>query len=147
MKNTITMTVASVALLLSLGTFIFQMMSKPFGQGIDKYSFAEPLEAYKSALRMTINKDILAQIQFSAAINDRKLKEKLKTIKVHKVREYGGKTILFVEYDEAGLPKREVKGMEKDSASGFWYEVYVSTYGIEEQNPKLAKEMSEWEKK
>ena len=146
MKNTIAITMALVALLLSLGTIAFQLKSKPLGEGIDKYSFAEPLEAYKSTLQMNMNQDILAQIQFNAAISDRKTKEQLQTIKVHKTREHSGKTILFIEYNEAGLPKRKVVGMEKDAGSGFWHKDYTSTYEVEDKNPVLAAEMKEWEK-
>ncbi|RJP85215.1 MAG: hypothetical protein C4518_16445 [Desulfobacteraceae bacterium] len=146
MKNVIAITIALVALLLSLSTLAFQLKSKPLGEGIEKYSFAEPLEAYKSILQMKMNKDILAQIQLDAAINGRKIKEQLETIKVHKTREHGGKTILFIESNDAGLPKKKVVSMEKDAGSGFWHEVYTSAYEMEEKNPALAVEMGEWEK-
>ncbi len=135
---------AGLALLLSTGAIIIQLKSKPLGQGIEKYSFATPLESYKAGLQITVNKDFLAQIQLQAAISDRKIKEKLGTIKVHKTREHEGKTLLFIEYNEAGVPKREVVGMEKDAASGFWHEVYISTYTVEKTNPLIAAEIKTW---
>ena len=146
MKNVIAITMATAALLLSLTTIAFQLKSKPLGAGIEKYSFGAPLEAYKSKLQMPMNKDFLALIQFEAAISDRKIKEKLETIKVNKTREHGGKTIMFFEYNEAGLPKQEVVGMEKDADSGYWHEAYTSAYYVKETNPALASEMEEWEK-
>ena len=65
----IALSMASVALLISLGAMTLQIRSKPLGEGIQKYSFAEPLEAYKSFLQMSVNKDILAQIQLNAALD------------------------------------------------------------------------------
>ena len=144
MKITIAFTAALVSLLLSLGTIAFLLKSKPLGEGIEKYSFTEPLEAYKSTLQMGINQDILAEIQFQAVINERKKKEELQTIKINKSREYGGKTILFIEYNDAGLPKHKIVTMDKDANSGFWHEEYMGYYEIEDKNPVLAEEMKEW---
>lgn len=146
MKGTISIVIAIFSLLISVGTLTFQLKSKPLGDGIEKYSFAEPLDAYKSTLLMDINKDILAQIQFNAAISDRKTKEQLETIKVSKTREYEGKTILFIEYNEAGLPKHDIEGMEKDAVSGFWHNAYTSEYEMENKNPALAAEIKQWKK-
>ena len=145
-RNMIALSMASVALLISLGAMTLQIRSKPLGEGIQKYSFAEPLEAYKSFLQMSVNKDILAQIQLNATLSDRKIKEKLETIKIEKAREHDGKTILFSEYNEAGLPKRKVVSMEKDAGSGFWHEVYTSSYDIKDKNAALAIEIDLWEK-
>ena len=144
MKTGVALAMAGVALVLSLGAMVMQLKSKPLGEGIEKYSFATPLDSYRSGLQMDVNKDFLARIQLQAAITDRKIKEKLETIKVHKTREHAGKTLLFIQYDEVGGPKREVVGMEKDAASGFWHEVYTSAYSVKETNPALATEIEAW---
>ena len=149
MKGTISIVIAIFSLLISVGTLTFQLKSKPLGDGIEKYSFAEPIDAYKAILQMEINKDILAQMQFNAAIwaiSDRKVKEQLETIKISKTREYEGKTILFIEYNEAGLLKRDFEGMEKDADSGFWHKALTSEYEMEDKNPALAAEIKQWKK-
>lgn len=88
----------------------------------------------------------MLKYSFNAAISDRKTKEQLETIKVSKTREYEGKTILFIEYNEAGLPKRDIEGMEKDAVSGFWHKAYTSEYEMEDKNPALANEIKQWKK-
>lgn len=64
MKGTMSIVIAIFSLLISVSSLAFQLKYKPLSEGIEKYSFAEPLEAYKATLQMDINKDILAQIQF-----------------------------------------------------------------------------------
>lgn len=144
MKNNVAILISLVAFLTALGSIALQLQSKPLGDGIDKYSFADPLEALKSKLQMDVNQDYLAEFQLSHAITVKKNSEKLQTIKVNKTREYKGSTLLFIEYNEAGLPKREIVGMEKDASTGYWSNVYVSTYFVEKENPALAAEMKEW---
>jgi hypothetical protein len=147
LKSTIAITLALFSLLISLGITFFIIKYKPLGEGIDKYNFSDPLAAYKSTLQMNFNQDVLAQIQLNTAISGKKSREKDQTLKVNKAHEYGGKTILFIEYSEAGLPKKDIVGMEKDAESGLWHEEYIAAYQVEDKNPELAAEIKDWEKK
>lgn len=145
MKGNIAITIASVALVISVVVVVIQMRLNPLGDGIDKYSFTTPINAYRSTLQMTLNRDILAQIQFNWAIEAKGIQEKLNTLKVAKERAYGGKKLLFIEFEEDGVPKREVVTLEKNASSGFWYQEYVSTYEVEKHDAKLAAEINNWE--
>ena len=159
MKNALSIGIAVVALLLSLVTFVtvkknekrveqvrqWQLASKPLGEGIEKYSFSTPIDAYRSQLQMNLNNDILASMQFESAVSERKIREKLATLSVEKEREHEGKKLLFIEYKETGVPKRKVVALEKDAESGYWYIVHVSTYFLKDSNSALAAEMTAWE--
>jgi hypothetical protein len=142
MKDTMAIVIASIALVLS----VVAIATKPFGNGnINKYSFATPIDAYRSNLQMIVNKDFLAQIRYHFIIQSKGIEEKLNTLKVAKEREYGGKKLLFIEFTENGVPKKEVVTLEKDVSSGFWNNEYLSGYEVEKTEPYLAAEMKSWE--
>ena len=142
--NRIAVVIASLALLFSLASWV--RASRPHGKGLRGYKFDTPLNAHRSELRISLNNDALAWQQYAGALNDRKLREKLDTLKIAKTREHKGATILFFEYKEAGLPKREFVALEKDAESGYWHKVYVAAYSVrKEGNPALADEIEGWE--
>jgi len=145
MKSTIAIILSSVAIIVAGYNYYLSTARNPWGDSIEKYELANPLDAYKSLVEMELNKDFLALIQYQSAISYKKNREKLDTLKVQKEREFQGKKLLFVEYTEAGIPKREVVALEKEASSGYWFSVYVSSYKVKETNAALAAEMDLWE--
>ena len=138
--------VAGCALGLSILAVTIRIDDKPSGKGMGAYAFDTPLGAHQSMLEIQLNNDILASREYAGAILDRKIREELETLEVKKTREAKGATLLFVEYKEAGLPKRKILTMEKDAHCGLWSETYVSSFGLRDTNEALAAEMEEWEK-
>jgi len=51
----------------------------------------------------------------------RQIQEKLKTLTVSHEAEWRGKKILFVKYQEGGVPKYDTEAFEKDVETGMWF--------------------------
>lgn len=145
MKNAIAIILSSVAIVVAGYNYYLLTAKNPWGDSIEKYDLSSPLDAYKSLVEMELNKDFLALTQYQSAISGKRNREKLDTLRVEKEREFQGKKLLFVEYTEGGIPKREVVALEKEASSGYWFSVYLSSYGVKEANPALAGEMDSWE--
>lgn len=155
MKNNIALVVSIIALAMASLGFYFQYdhkikaqeVSESQASALDKYSFATPLQAYKSEIKMNATADEKAIDEYWVARNGDRLSEKIATLEVIESSDYEGSVIIFVEYKEDGLPKREAVQMEKDAKTGYWFnDGYISTYDIKDKNPALAKKIEEWNK-
>jgi hypothetical protein len=68
---------------------------------------------------MYMNEDVRAALQYQAMTENPE--ERLKTLKVHRQAAYQGTQILFVSYEQDGVPKHDIEAFERDAKSGFWF--------------------------
>ena len=55
--------------------------------------------------------------------------------------------IAFYSFEVKGIKRYEVRGFEKDKATGFWLHKYVSEFDAEKDNKVLASYMRSWRKR
>jgi hypothetical protein len=108
------------ALVISVATAIWTMVSDPLGSGLSNYDFSSPEQALRSSLAIEINHDIRAQLEFDRLVLGKKRAEKLKTLKIHRESEYQGKKLLFVSFEQNGIPRKDVEAFDKDADTGIW---------------------------
>ena len=108
-----------------------------------KYDFTTPEKALRSEVQARLNKHWAAILCYQAKVSEAIARERLETLKVCKTIEYGGKIILLVSVQERGIAKYEAVAMEKDAASGLWYEEKVGW--IQEEN--IRKVVDQWTSK
>lgn len=137
--------ISVVALLVSLGVAWRTFTHDPLGSGIDAYNFTTAKDALLSQLDMSINRDMRANFELMWVKAENAVKEKRESVRVHSESEYQGKKLLFVSFQENGVPKNAVEAFEKDAQTGFWFPTYVSTYGMDD--PSLEKAIKEWRDK
>jgi hypothetical protein len=134
--------VSAIAIVLSLCCIIYTTLHDPLGAGLSSYDFTTPQNALQSQLQIDANSDLRAAIELQRAKNGRAEQEKRDTVKVHRESSYEGKKILFISYNENGLPKHEIAAFEKDAETGFWFPGYVSTYKMNDS--ALESAIDEW---
>jgi len=131
MKNLplISITLSSVALLLSAYSIL-----KPnaLGKGISSYDLSSPEKALTSSLRMKVDGNYLAYIEYELGSPKEKgdAEEVLQNLEVHDTEDYDGKKILFVSYTKDGEKTYDIEGFQKASESGSWYRSRVSVYDM-----------------
>jgi hypothetical protein len=135
---------ASLALLAALAALGLVLFRNPLGAGVGRYNFSTPRDALFSGLEMDANHDLRAYIELHQIAEGPQIKEKLKTLEVRYEREYKGKKILFISYEEKHEKKHETAAFEKDAASGLWLRRFVSDYEVEKDDRNLAEEMRNW---
>lgn len=134
-----------LALLVSLGTagWIWLVGHQDTStQAIRGYSFSSPEDAMRSVLTMRKNGEFTALRSFDVAFNSSVIDEKLSSLKVHQIREYDGRRILFLSYKERGDDKYATEAYIRDAESGFWGPTRYEYYDVQDQ--ALASEMRNW---
>ena len=87
----------------------------------------------------------LALIQADIRRTRPKAQEKLRTLQIKKEAEWKGAKLLFVSYEEGGIPKFEVAGLEKDASSGLWFPKHFSRYSLPDDAKSLKQAIEAWE--
>jgi hypothetical protein len=137
------------------------------------YDFSTPGDAYRSNLRMEDSLDFRALVEYRRRIDEPEQKEKMNTLEIKREATVKlpkkkpdrfpigsgsassdaqkGPTrdvaLLFITYKKDGEDRYEVAGMEKNEKSGFWKSVYVTAFDVRDADPKLAKDMEDWDAK
>jgi ribosomal protein S27AE len=134
----------SLSLVIAVAALGVAVFRDPLGSGISKYDFTTPRAALESRMKMELNQDIRAMMEFQIRVRGKKEKERLATLEVRKEAEYQGKKILFIAFKVDGVNKYDTESFEKDASTGFWIPAYVGAYEVEKDNKELADQMRRW---
>jgi hypothetical protein len=138
---------------------IYSVSRDPFGSGLGGYDFSNASEAYKSQLRIEVNRDIKAAMALEKRLGGKESKERLESTKIEREADFKlekqGKNkdkttqykILFISSDEDGERRNRCVAMQLDEESGLWRRRYMSEFDVEKTDKKLASEMRDWERK
>ncbi|MGD8453606.1 MAG: hypothetical protein PVJ57_17465 [Phycisphaerae bacterium] len=133
-----------VALACSVASLTWAVLHDPLGRGMSAYDFTTPENALRSGLECSINGDIRAGIELQQTVSMKRDAEQLRTLKIHKEANYRGTKILFISYEQDGIPRHGISSYEKDADSGLWFETYLSEYSIDDD--ALEQVIKEWKK-
>ena len=149
-KASFTLICSMLALLLSATALILVIYGGNLSLASSKkrlarYDLTTPKETLVSFMTMQLNGGFDTLREYYRRAGEGRLRELLKTLKVHSEAEYAGKKILFVSYDRRGTKKYETFAFEKDAESGLWELLSLRSYEI--KNSELAKRVTTWEEK
>ena len=134
-----------VAISISFGACAWVTFYHP---GISNYDFSTPEKSLFSGLEIGANNDFRAQAELMRVGSfGREMKEKLKTIKVHREAEWHGKKILFISYEKNGITEYETRAFEKDAETGLWTSAFAHAFVVTDDNKTWAARMTDWENK
>jgi hypothetical protein len=136
---------SSIALLLGIVALLYSWLHDPLGYGLKSYDFSTPQAALRSQMKIEMNQDIRAQIQLHSAKSQKRVREALDTMQIHREARYKGKTLLFVSLRQDGIKKQRIDAFEKDADTGLWSQTFVSSFEVESEDRFLAQQMREWE--
>jgi hypothetical protein len=134
---------AAALALVALGVALFR---DPLGSGMKNYNFTTPRAALESSVKIEMNKDLRAMMEFESKVRGSQQKEKLDTLEVRKEAEFRGKKILFITFKADGVSKYRTEGFEKDAKTGLWMSVHVGSYEVEKDDKELGEQMERWTK-
>lgn len=144
-KSHIPLTLASIAIALSIFTLSVTLFDNPLGKGAGAFDFSTPENALMSQLNIRAEQDIRAQLDLEHMMRGDVLREKRNTIKVHQTSVYQGKKLLFISFAENGLIEYSVVGFEKHVDTGLWFGASFSTYDMDDSKLKAA--IEKWKAK
>lgn len=130
--------VATIALLLSL----YACFRNPLGSGLDNYDLSTPKAALTSSLAMFQTDDVQARMDFNSLPTQYLEKEKLSTLKIHKLSDYQSDKLLWVSFDKNGIRQFDIEVLRKEPVSGLWYVVLGGRYRINDS--EFDKAEAEW---
>jgi hypothetical protein len=136
---------SAAALLISAAVAAKVFLTDPLGAGLGAYDFTTPKAALTSELQVSVARDVRAQLDLAQLKSGKAEQEKLNTVKIERESDYQGKKILFISYQENGLPKYGISAFEKHTDTGYWLPVYISSYSISDS--ALEKAVNDWEAK
>lgn len=136
---------ATIALAISVLAAAYVVYRDPPWGRLSRYDFSTPEAAYTSQLRINANADLPALIELQRKLQGKQVREKLDTVHVARSREFRGKQILFIYYEQKGMRMYEIAFMERDVEAGkMWKQSYVSHEEIRNADPSLAAEIANW---
>lgn len=139
------MILAIAALVISLTAAAYVFYRDPPWGRLSRYDFSTAERAYRSQLRIEANGDVLAMIELQRKLDERRLREKLSTVKIEHTEMHQGKVVLFISYEMKGNPMHEVSYFERHPEHGnLWRQTHISTDEIRGSNAALAAEIQRW---
>lgn len=124
----------------ALGWNIYRSTGTPSHLG--NYDFGTPEAAYRSSLRMQLNRDWQAMLEYEMATSKFHTQEKLDTLKIHKVSPWKDNKIMFVTYHDRGSKRHVTLAFEYDQLSKIWKQTPLNRSEIGDETLKL--EMKNW---
>lgn len=120
MKNLLSILLSSTALTCALLALAVTLLYDPTQPNLKAYNLTTPEDALKSNLEMNANADFTSLLYLQGIEHGRRAAESLQSLRIHKTVEYQGQKVLFISYQENGLPKFDTPAFEKDAESGLW---------------------------
>jgi hypothetical protein len=111
---------SAAAILVSLVVMGRNLLANPLRAGVGRYDLSTPQASLRAEAAMWANNDVRAILEVGVLLNGPRLREKLRTLKVHKEVPWKEGPVLFVSYEERGVKKYETETLEKDPDTGFW---------------------------
>lgn len=142
-----------VAMLVSVGTAYWTYRYDPLGPGLSQYDFTTPKASLISSGQMVLDNNWRAMMELNSHGRQRQLAEMLQTLRVHKEAEWRGHKLLFVSYDENGVPKHSVESFTKNAETGLWqtstirFEIVSASLDGSKDAEPLSEMISLWEDK
>jgi hypothetical protein len=136
---------AIAALVISLSAAAYVVYRDPPWGHLSRYDFSTAERAYMSQLRIEANGDVMAMIELQRKLDERRLREKVSSVKIDHKEMHQEKVVLFISYEMKGNPMYEVSFYERHPEHGnLWRQTHVSTDEIRGSNAALAAEIQKW---
>ncbi len=139
-------------LVLALFAIGYSLSRNPPGGRISKYNFSSPEAALRSQLKMQLNGDHQAEMEYQIKMQKKELRRVADSMEVIRTADFEDKKVLFLQYmvPEAKTGHEEemrfAEWFEKDPSSGYWVPLREKPPGWQQKNKQLAADIAEWER-
>ena len=132
--------------ILALVLAIVALFVDPTNRGLAAYDFDTPHDALVSEARMQENRDARAMMELDQLQSGRDPEAIAETLEIERERNFQGKKILFVTWEEDGVTKHAVRAVEKDAETGYWIPTLVPRDAeLDQADRQLAQNVRDWE--
>jgi hypothetical protein len=143
-----------LALAVSIFAACWTYFRDPLGRGLSAYDFSTPEAAVRSELEMQLNKDFRAQVDLQSVRSEKRNREFLDTLEIHKTVDYDRSgelrlgnekefdpvwKVVFISFRRDGKKQYIHRLYRRHKESGLWMQGFAFNLRGE-----LAKEVSEW---
>jgi hypothetical protein len=136
---------AIAALVVSLSAAAYVVYRDPPWGRLSRYDFSTAERAYMSQLRIEANGDLQTMIEMQRKLDERRVGEKLRSVKIDHSEMHQGKAVLFISYEWNGYRMHEVTYYERHPEhANLWRQTHISIDTIRSANAGLADEIQKW---